>query len=106
MALVIIVELYAKDTAAAIDTLKRTLVEATGIYTKDQGTLEWRPIQDTADKRAFRVFEKFESQAVRSNLATRIIHCFADSCDREGLPSPSGEPIPAKLPRRTQRCFR
>ncbi|KAH6694302.1 hypothetical protein BKA61DRAFT_683617 [Leptodontidium sp. MPI-SDFR-AT-0119] len=63
MALVIIVELYAKDTAAAIDTLKRTLVEATGIYTKDQGTLEWRPIQDTADKRAFRVFEKFESQA-------------------------------------------
>ncbi|KAH6999217.1 hypothetical protein BKA56DRAFT_665727 [Ilyonectria sp. MPI-CAGE-AT-0026] len=62
MAPVIIVEMYAKDTPAAIEGLKRTLNEAAKHYKNSQGTIEWLPIQDIEDERAFTVFEKFESE--------------------------------------------
>lgn len=68
MAPVIIVEMYAKDTPAAIEGLKRTLNEAAKHYKNSQGTIEWLPIQDTEDERAFTVFEKFESEKVSNDV--------------------------------------
>ncbi|KAI8711055.1 ABM domain-containing protein [Fusarium sp. LHS14.1] len=58
----VIVHLYAKDSPEAIASTQKALAEAAAVYTQDEGTLAWLPIQDTADKRAFAVFEKFVSE--------------------------------------------
>ena len=64
MVVIIFVELYAKNSPEAIDRVKVALLEAAAVYTKDQGTLEWQPIQDRADERKFAVLEKFDSEDV------------------------------------------
>ncbi|PSN72046.1 hypothetical protein BS50DRAFT_630136 [Corynespora cassiicola Philippines] len=62
MSFVVIVEVHAKDTPEAIDGIKRTLVDGAAVYKKEEGTLEFLPIQDSKDEKTFRVFEIFKSE--------------------------------------------
>jgi quinol monooxygenase YgiN len=64
MGVAVLVDLLAKETPGARNRVKAALDDAAAVYTKDPGTLEWLPIQDTSDERKFSVIEKFESNEV------------------------------------------
>lgn len=64
MSVIVIVTLYAKDSQEAIKRLQFELSGAAKVYGKDEGTLEWLPVQDMVDRRAFSVFERFDSERV------------------------------------------
>ncbi len=64
MAVIVIIEMVAKDVAGAQDRIKAGLLDAAAVYNKDPGTIEWLPVQDHADNKLFTVFEKFDSDEV------------------------------------------
>lgn len=64
MSFIVIVEVHAKDNPEAIEGIKRTLLEGATVYKKEEGTLEFLPIQDLKDEKTFRVFEIFKSEDV------------------------------------------
>ncbi len=66
MAIFLIIQLQAKDTSEAIDRLKATLLEAAAVYTKQEGTAKWLPIQEQSNKRNFAILEEFGSEDVSS----------------------------------------
>ncbi|KAJ3283519.1 hypothetical protein HDU79_008987 [Rhizoclosmatium sp. JEL0117] len=59
----VVVHLYAKDDAEAIAKVASKLVEASQIYVKDKGTLDWFVMQDHQDKRAFTIVERYDVEA-------------------------------------------
>lgn len=59
MVYTIVVHLYAKDDAEAIDKLKKKLVEASKVYSKDKETLSWFVMQDVKDTRKFTIVERY-----------------------------------------------
>ncbi|KAI8836038.1 hypothetical protein BJ741DRAFT_606607 [Chytriomyces cf. hyalinus JEL632] len=63
MVFTLVVHLYAKDDAAAIATLNNLLLEASQVYIKDAGTLNWYIMQDSKDKRAFTIVERYEQES-------------------------------------------
>lgn len=64
MSVIIIVHLYTKDSPEMVEKVHKTLLEAAQVYRRDEGTVAWLPVQDTADQRAFSIFEKFDSENV------------------------------------------
>lgn len=64
MVYTIVVHLYAKDDAEAIDKLKKKLVEASKVYSKDKETLSWFVMQDVKDTRKFTIVERYLQESV------------------------------------------
>jgi len=60
MVFTLIVHLYAKDDASSIQKLHDKLIEASGVYIKDQETLSWFVMHDPKDPRAFTIIERYE----------------------------------------------
>lgn len=64
MVYTIVVHLYAKDDEECIAKLSAKLIEASRVYSKDKETLSWFVMQDTKDKRAFTIVERYEQESV------------------------------------------
>ncbi|CAF2442412.1 unnamed protein product [Rotaria sp. Silwood2] len=52
-----------------VEKVKAKLIEASRIYTKDKGTIDWFVSQDVADPTKFAIVERYEQQ---SDLQTHI----------------------------------
>ncbi|KAL8995494.1 MAG: hypothetical protein Q9169_004788 [Polycauliona sp. 2 TL-2023] len=62
MVYTITVHLYCNEKPDSIPQLKAKLVEAAGVYRKDQETVDWLVMQDVNDPKAFTIVERFERE--------------------------------------------
>ncbi|KAF2155256.1 hypothetical protein K461DRAFT_276451 [Myriangium duriaei CBS 260.36] len=63
MVYTLVVHAYAKDDKDAISKVHNKLKEASLVYNRDKGTLDWFVMQDVSDPRAFTVVERFEDKS-------------------------------------------
>lgn len=64
MVYTIVVHLYAKDDDECIAKLTTKLIEASRVYSQDKETISWFVMQDTKDRRAFTIVERYEQESV------------------------------------------
>ncbi|KAF1793796.1 Dimeric alpha-beta barrel [Phytophthora cactorum] len=65
MVYTIVCHLYAKEGKDIEEKIRSKLVEASNVYVKDAGTLNWHVMQDHADPRKWTIVERYEKKSVR-----------------------------------------
>ncbi|KAL4127889.1 hypothetical protein PRNP1_007001 [Phytophthora ramorum] len=73
MVYTIVCHLYAKEGAEIEEKIHKKLVEASSVYTKDKGTLDWHVMQDHADPRKWTIVERYEK---KSSLKVHVSNSF------------------------------
>ncbi|GMF21997.1 unnamed protein product [Phytophthora fragariaefolia] len=65
MVYTIVCHLYAKEGKEVEEKIRSKLVEASTVYVKDAGTLNWHVMQDHKDSRKWTIVERYENKGVR-----------------------------------------
>ncbi|OWZ07374.1 Antibiotic biosynthesis monooxygenase protein [Phytophthora megakarya] len=73
MVYTIVCHLYAKVGQDIEDKVRNKLVEASSVYVKDEGTLNWHVMQDHADPRKWTIVERYKE---RSSLKVHVSNPF------------------------------
>ncbi|KUF92941.1 Tripeptidyl-peptidase 1 [Phytophthora nicotianae] len=63
MVYTIVCHLYAKEGKDVEEKIRSKLVEASNVYVKDAGTLNWHVMQDHADPRKWTIVERYEKKS-------------------------------------------
>ncbi|ETP32116.1 hypothetical protein F442_19123 [Phytophthora nicotianae P10297] len=73
MVYTIVCHLYAKEGKDVEEKIRSKLVEASNVYVKDAGTLNWHVMQDHADPRKWTIVERYEK---KSSLKVHVANPF------------------------------
>eukprot|EP00644_Phytophthora_capsici_P011147 jgi/Phyca11/110478/e_gw1.18.641.1 len=73
MVYTIVCHLFAKEGKDIEEKIRSKLIEASTVYVKDEGTLNWHVMQDHADPRKWTIVERY---AKRSSLKAHVSNPF------------------------------
>ncbi|KAG6572832.1 putative antibiotic biosynthesis monooxygenase protein [Phytophthora cinnamomi] len=73
MVYTIVCHLYAKEGKDVEEKIRSKLVEASNVYMKDAGVLNWHVMQDHQDPRKWTIVERYEK---RSSLKVHVANPF------------------------------
>ncbi|KAJ7505553.1 hypothetical protein B0H11DRAFT_2220978 [Mycena galericulata] len=63
MVYTLVVHMHAKEGADVEQKIRNKLIEASQVYSKDRGTIDWFVMQDEKDPRAWSIVERYEQES-------------------------------------------